>query len=422
MDPALKHRLIGAAVLSALAIIFLPMLIVSHDRHDTASSVPLTMPSAPGGDFQTKELPLVAPTPGVSDGGVVGMNATHPAGSAAPGAVSSPATSTSGAPLPSGPQPAPAALPSVVPPSALVPAGPVAPGEKPPVTGAPVVAAAPASTAPLAAASPAVNPPAATAPPTIAPLATPTAPIPAASAGGHYVVSLGTYANAANAQSLVASLKGSQLPAYSESVSVAGKQQTRVRIGPFGQRGDAEAARLKAQQVRKDMPASVTALDSAAPPADASASLTNKAVPATPAAGAPSAIKPGQPVAPPATSKQVAPTASATASGKLPVSAPAPASSTTLTTAAKPAAPSPAAAGRGYAVQVSAYRTEEEALTLRNKLRAAGFTAFSERVQVESGTMYRVRIGPEADRDGADKLRAELSSKMGLSGMVVGYP
>jgi cell division septation protein DedD len=73
-------------------------------------------------------------------------------------------------------------------------------------------------------------------------------------------------------------------------------------------------------------------------------------------------------------------------------------------------------------VQVSAFRSEDEALTLRDKLRAAGFTAFSEKIQADSGTMYRVRIGPEADRDAADKLRAELSTKMGLSGMVVGYP
>ena len=83
MDPALKHRLIGAAVLSALAIIFLPMLIVDRDKNSIASDVPLKVPSAPGGDFQTKELPLVAPASGLPDGGVVGMDASHPAAPAA---------------------------------------------------------------------------------------------------------------------------------------------------------------------------------------------------------------------------------------------------------------------------------------------------------------------------------------------------
>jgi cell division septation protein DedD len=73
-------------------------------------------------------------------------------------------------------------------------------------------------------------------------------------------------------------------------------------------------------------------------------------------------------------------------------------------------------------VQLVAFRSQDEALTLRDKLRAAGFTAFSERVQVDSGTLYRVRVGPEADRDAADRLRAEVSAKLGLSGIVVAYP
>jgi cell division septation protein DedD len=83
---------------------------------------------------------------------------------------------------------------------------------------------------------------------------------------------------------------------------------------------------------------------------------------------------------------------------------------------------SPAAAGPAYVVQVSAFRSEDEALILRNKLRNAGFIAFSEKVQAESGTLFRVRIGPEPDRDAADHLRTELLAKLGLSGMVVGYP
>ncbi len=83
MDSALKHRLIGAAVLSALAIIFLPMLIVGKDPNDTASKVPLKVPAAPAGDFETKELPLAAPASGVPDGGVVGMNTSHPAAASA---------------------------------------------------------------------------------------------------------------------------------------------------------------------------------------------------------------------------------------------------------------------------------------------------------------------------------------------------
>jgi cell division septation protein DedD len=392
MDPALKHRLIGAAVLSALAIIFLPMLIIDRDKNSIASDVPLKVPSAPGGDFQTKELPLVAPASGLPDGGVVGMDASHPAAPAA----ASPAVDANGRPLPNGVLPAPASSTSAASPATTPSTVPVAGAASP----ASPAATAPAAVAPATAATP------------LPTTGAPSAPIPAAGAGGHYVVSLGTYSNAANAQSLVASLKGSQLPAYAEPVNVAGKMQTR---GPFAQRGDAEAARLKAQQVRTDMPASVTALDAAAPAANAPViPAANKPTPAATAA----AVKPATTPAATALKPVVPPVSSAAPSSK---TAP-PTATTAVPPATKPSAPSPAATGRGYVVQVSAYPSEDKALTLRDKLRAAGFTAYSERIQAESGVMYRVRVGPEADRDAADRLRAELSTKLGLSGMVVGYP
>jgi cell division septation protein DedD len=375
MDPALKHRLIGAAVLSALAIIFLPMLIVGRDKNNIAADAPLTMPGAPNGDFQTRELPLVTPAAGIPKGGVVGMDASHPAPLAS-GASTVPAVDVNGLPVPVGAQPASAqsvgavaasAVPSVVPVANPNAAGTTAPAVALPTTATPGIA------------------------------------VPAASAGGHYVVSLGTYSNTANAQSLVASLKGAQLPAYAEAVSVAGKPSTRVRIGPFAQRGDAEAARLRAQQVRTDMPASVTALDAATPAPDTVTAPANKPTTAPPIA--------------PAVAKPLAPTGVTTPKPVVP------SVSTAASAAVKPpAAPSPAAAGRGYVVQVSAFRSQDEALTLRDKLRAAGFTAFSEKIQADSGTLYRVRIGPEADRDAADRLRTELSTKLGLSGMVVAYP
>src|SRR5688572_15797539 len=74
MEPALKQRLIGAAVLVALAVIFLPMLIKGPAPESGASDVPLTLPNAPQGQFETRELPLVGPGE-APKGGVVGMDA-----------------------------------------------------------------------------------------------------------------------------------------------------------------------------------------------------------------------------------------------------------------------------------------------------------------------------------------------------------
>jgi cell division septation protein DedD len=72
MDTALKQRLIGAVVLVALAVIFLPMLIKGPAPDSGVSDVPLDVPATPGGQYETRELPLV--TPGNAPaGGVVGM-------------------------------------------------------------------------------------------------------------------------------------------------------------------------------------------------------------------------------------------------------------------------------------------------------------------------------------------------------------
>ena len=396
MEPALKQRLIGAVVISALAIVFLPKLIVGHDKDSPAADVSLQLPGAPDRNFETRELPLT--TPGSTPpGGVVGMNTNAPP---LPNPAATPVPNNpNGNPLPVDPN-APAA-------SATVGAN----GATTLSTALPTTQNALPTTAAIATTPAPATSPAAAATPIAAAQSNP--PIPAARAGGNYVVSAGTYSNTANAQSLVNSLKAAQLPAYMEPVTANGKPGMRVRIGPFAQRGDAEAARLHAQQVRTDMTASVTALETAV---EAPAAAFNSAAgkPVVPAATAPAAAKPaaGKPVAPTAATvaAPVAPAPRTAATGK-------PAAANPAATAA-----SPAAAGRGYVVQVSAFSTEEEALSLRNRLRAAGFTAFSERVQLDSGTLYRVRVGPTADRDAADQLRVSLSQKLGLSGMVVAYP
>lgn len=218
MDASLKQRLVGAAVLVALAVIFLPMLVGGPEPQSEAVSVPLEIPAAPERDFETRELPLRAP------------------GEASP----APAAM---APGPDDPNrvvtvDAPSTAPAEVAPEQDAPP---APTSSPPVAALPSAASTPVAATP--------------APPASAPVVAP---------GGRYVVNLGSYGNVANAQSLVASLKGAGLPAYGEAIVLEGKPVQRVRLGPFAQRGEAEAARLSARRLRSDLPASVVALDDAA--------------------------------------------------------------------------------------------------------------------------------------------------------------
>lgn len=72
MESQLKQRLIGAAVLVALAVIFLPMLVKGPAPDSGVSDVSLKVPDAPQGEYETRDLPLVVPDR-APEGGVTGM-------------------------------------------------------------------------------------------------------------------------------------------------------------------------------------------------------------------------------------------------------------------------------------------------------------------------------------------------------------
>ncbi|MEO6226893.1 MAG: SPOR domain-containing protein [Thermomonas sp.] len=76
METSLKQRLVGASVLVALAVIFLPMLVKGPAPDSGVSDVSLDIPAEPKGDpaTNTVDLPLI-PAAGAPSGGVVGMPA-----------------------------------------------------------------------------------------------------------------------------------------------------------------------------------------------------------------------------------------------------------------------------------------------------------------------------------------------------------
>lgn len=238
MDSQLKQRLVGAAVLVALAVIFLPMLVKGPAPDSGVSDLPLTMPDAPDGRYATRDLPLVAPS-----------------GEGAPALRDDvlPTVDTATAPPASQSMPLPDEVASSA--SPLPDAGRATASER----------------------------------------------LPASVAGGNYAVSFGAYGSSDNAQTVVTRLRAAGLPGYREAATVAGKNAWRVRIGPYATRADAEAARIAAGSVRDDIDARVVALDAEAPPPVVAAATPKPPVPApkdgadaaTPATSpAPAAAKP----------------------------------------------------------------------------------------------------------------------------------
>jgi DedD protein len=195
MNPSLKQRLVGAMVLVALAVIFLPMLLPGND----GSTMPLfgsNVPPAPNTKFEPIEIPLQLPPP-------------------------APANEVSVVDQPQ--------------------AGDVASKEKPKQPAEPTPAAAAPATPTTPTPPPATAKPATTAP--TQPLAH--APV------EEWAVQLGSFSSSVNALALQDKARKAGFRAYVEKVKSGSATSYRVRIGPESSRERADALQERVQSKLK---------------------------------------------------------------------------------------------------------------------------------------------------------------------------
>lgn len=339
MDSALKQRLLGAAVLIALAIIFVPMFLTSTPPKPENTTQNLNIPPAPERNFETRNLsvdapkpgapatPTPAPSPSPASGG--DNNKVASVSTGAPSSFEAPDSAT---------QPAPAEKSSI--PAALAP-----------------TSSTPSAPAPSTAPSP--------------------PPPPATQTDGRFLVNLGVYADAGHASALVDKVKKLGYPAFSEATEFQGKSAQRVRVGPYADRAAAENVRLKIKQADAKVPSSIVQTGDADKPADKPAvDATKQTVAAKPAVAEPAATAP----------------------------------------------PLPANRAGAYAVQVGAFKSEDEANKVRDRLRNGGVAAYIEKSSDGDATFWRVRAGPYADRGGADTAVTTIKQKFQLPAIVKTQP
>jgi len=207
MDESLKARLIGAAVLVAVAVLLIPELLSGRKSAEP-------QPAAPAEARGTRTF-------------TIELNGGSAAGDLRP-----PPVAEAPAPAPVAVAEQPAAEPRVAAPAEPA-LEPVAPSEPPAVAKAP--AAIP------------VKPP------------VQAAPAPAAVTRGGWAVQVGAFGSAAAAQRLVKDLQGAGYRAFVSPVTRSGKTLHRVRVGPEAARDDANrlAERLKG----RGLPTAVVAND-----------------------------------------------------------------------------------------------------------------------------------------------------------------
>ena len=224
MDPGLKKRLLGAVVLIALAVIFVPMLLPGHSGSGP-QSVSMKIPPEPSGEMQTRVLK-------------VGPDSAS-AGSSTQAAINDPDHVATldlehGKPQSAQSAPSATAIAATTPPVVSAPASAPVQTSAKPEAGSKVAKAPPAS---AAASAPAKS-----------------EPIPGgagAAAGTLYTVNLGIYADHAGANKLVAQAKQHGFSAVATPETYQGQSVLRVSVGPFHSRAEAEAARLKLKSVER---------------------------------------------------------------------------------------------------------------------------------------------------------------------------
>ena len=74
-----------------------------------------------------------------------------------------------------------------------------------------------------------------------------------------------------------------------------------------------------------------------------------------------------------------------------------------------------------WAVQLGSFGNKENADKLAADLKKLGFAAFRSQLHTSSGELYRVRVGPQKDRESAEAVAGQLA-KAGQKGQVVPHP
>lgn len=75
-----------------------------------------------------------------------------------------------------------------------------------------------------------------------------------------------------------------------------------------------------------------------------------------------------------------------------------------------------------WALQLGSFSKESNAEVMRDKLRAKGYASYVDVLKKPNRITYRVRIGPELDKQQLEKLKVELSKKEKIDSMVVHHP
>lgn len=75
-----------------------------------------------------------------------------------------------------------------------------------------------------------------------------------------------------------------------------------------------------------------------------------------------------------------------------------------------------------WVIQLGSFTSQVNADGLVRRLQNEGFPAYIEQVKAETGTVFKVRVGPELSRKDAEDIQRNLKSKMNLDAIIMRFP
>ena len=80
-----------------------------------------------------------------------------------------------------------------------------------------------------------------------------------------------------------------------------------------------------------------------------------------------------------------------------------------------------ASENKAWVLQFGSFRTEANAVNLLEQLRNRGYPAFIAPVQLDAGSLYKVRVGPQLERTESLQIRAQIESELSIKGILINY-
>lgn len=89
-------------------------------------------------------------------------------------------------------------------------------------------------------------------------------------------------------------------------------------------------------------------------------------------------------------------------------------------TAAAP--PEPTAERESWVIQLGSFSVQDNAQKLTDQLKAKGLPGYTEAIDMQGKKVFRVRVGPEANRSRLEKIAELIDKELQIKGRVIRYP